>query len=152
MTDSADGAESRAAFAEGLRAYLQSEEFRQDLGREGSGAHGFAQMLVSFAVAVQAAVSRTSVAAKDVDFERVAAAFKEGKEWIDAAPQKLKEALATGGLVPHPALGLVHLRELTTVFEASGAHAAATYLTNLHEEALASEQFRKDAQERWEQV
>lgn len=152
MTDSVEREESRAAFAEGLRAYLQSEEFRQDLGREGSGAQGFAQMLVSFAVAMQAAVTRISEAAKDVDFERVAAAFKEGQAWIAAAPQKLKEALATEGLVPHPDLGLVHLRKLTTVFEASGAHEAAAYLTSVHEEVLASEHFRKDAQERWERV
>jgi hypothetical protein len=152
MTDNADRGESGPAFAEGLRAYLQSEEFRQDLEREGSGAHKLAQTLVSFAAAMQTAVARISEAAKDVDLERVTAAFKEGQAWIEAAPQKLKEALATEGLVPHPDLGLVHLRKLTTVFEASGAHAAATYLTNLHEEVLASEHFRKDAQERWEQV
>jgi len=152
MTDSAEQGESRTTFAEGLRAYLQSEEFRRDLVTEGTGANGFAQMLVSFAVAMQAAVERISVAAKDVDFERVAAAFKEGQAWIEAAPLKLKEALATEGLVPHPDLGLVHLRKLTTVFEASGAHEAAAYLTSVHEEVLASEHFRKDAQERWEQV
>jgi hypothetical protein len=136
----------------GLQAYLQSPKSQAELNEEGSPAHALARMAVPLVHLALAVTAQFASFARNVDFERLAVAFAEADKWIAEAPGTLKAALATEGLVPHPEISLSELRELTVVFEASGSPAAAAYLTGVHEELLASERFRADAQERWQQV
>jgi len=152
MTSSGERASPADEFFAGLEAYLQSPRFKEELKDEGSPAHALAQMVVPLVHIAHALSARLASFARHVDFERLAIAFAEADKWITDAPAKLKTALATEGLVPHPEISLSELRELTAVFEASGSRSAAAYLTNVHEELLVSERFRKEARERWQQV
>jgi hypothetical protein len=152
MTPAEEAGDVPNDFFAGLHAYLKSPKFQEGLDEVGSAARQFAQMLVPLVQVVQAASTRFAAYAGTVDFERLALAFEAANRWAEEAPGKLKEALATGGVVPHPQISLLELRELTTVFEASGSRAAAAYLTKLHEELLTSESFRQEAQKRWQQV
>jgi hypothetical protein len=152
MTRESETPDASSDFFAGLQAYLQSPAFREELNNEGSPAQALARMVVPLVHLAQALSSRIASFARDVDFERLAVAFVEADKWMADAPEKLKIALATEGVVPHPEISLSELRELTSVFEVSGSRGAAAYLTGIHEELLASARFRKEAQERWQQV
>jgi hypothetical protein len=138
-------------FFTGLKGYLESPKFQKDLNEEGSVARQFVAKLTPLVLIAEALGSRLSSCVKTEDFERLAQSFAEGNKWMMEAPQKLKQALASTGLVPHPeAVRLAELRELTDIFESAGEQAAADYLFTLHEELLASAMFRRDVQERWQ--
>ena len=95
---------------------MASREFQAELQVEGSVAQQFAKKLAVLVPIAQALGARLGAWAKTEDFQRLAQSFAEADNWAKAAPQKLSEALATEGLIPHPLVfRLGELRELTSL-------------------------------------
>jgi len=142
---------SSGTFLDGLKIYLASPEFQEDLKREGSVARQFVQKLEVLVPVVQALGERLSAWTKTEDFQQLARGLAEAEKWAKGAPQKLREALANEGLVPHPlAFSLAELRELTSIFDEKGPRAAAEHLTAVHDVFLRSSEFRRESRDRWE--
>jgi len=135
----------------GLHEWLRSPAFEQWLKGDSDTAR---QVIGAFGIMAEGARALGEKLAPWVESggpQRLAERIANANKWIDEVPQKLKEALASEGIVPHAKyLTLEDIRSLTDAFEAAGSPAAAAQLNTLHEEVLALPSFRCEVQERWQ--
>jgi hypothetical protein len=136
-----------------LYTWLQSPAFAEWLKGDSEAARQFNQTASTLVAGVKAIGAAVAPWVESGGLLRLARGIESANRWMAEAPKQLQAAFASEGLVPHPkALSLPGLRELTDLFERGGSRPAAERLLRIHEELIASVDFRREAQERWQQA